>query len=157
MDVTEEEWLTTGQAAKIAARDIRTIRRWIDTAQLKARISPGGHRQVALSSLLAIQQPAGDRRRRTRRGGPLITPLDCLADWADLTLDWSGWKPPAATTRRDLDALIDHIDDVRRSLDDARATALEAALQPTAAGEGSEILDWLKDLPTTRPRTSDTA
>ena len=156
MDVTEEEWLTTGQAAKVASRDIRTIRRWTDTGQLKARISPGGHRQVALSSLLALQQPAEARKRHKRRGGPLVTPLDCLVDWADVTLDWRGWTPPAGTPRRDLDALIDHIDDLRRSLDEVRAEALRAATRSAAVGEGSEALNWLKTLPSTRPRKKDT-
>jgi hypothetical protein len=154
MDVIEEEWLTTGQAAKVASRDIRTIRRWTDAGQLKARISPGGHRQVALSSLLALQQPAEARRRQQRRGGPLVTPLDCLDDWADVTLDWTGWTPPVRTSQRDLDALIDHIDDVRRSLDAVRKAALEAATRSAAVGEGSEVLDWLKTLPSTRPLTT---
>lgn len=153
MDVSEEEWLTTGQAAKIAARDIRTIRRWIDDGQLKARVSPGGHRQVALSSLIALQQPAQARRRRARRGGPLVTPLDCLDEWADLTLDWSGWKPPAGTPVGQLDELIGHIDDIRRSLDDAREAALKATAE-SPAGEGSEVLDWLKTLPSGRSRTT---
>ena len=157
MDVTEEEWLTTGQAAKVASRDIRTIRRWTDTGQLKARISPGGHRQVALSSLLALQQPAEARRRQQRRGGPLVTPLDCLGDWADVTLDWTGWTPPLGTPQRNLDALMDHLDDVRRSLDAVREAALQAATRSAAIGEGSEVLDWLKTLPGTRPLRAEPA
>ena len=146
MDVTSEEWLTTGQAARIAGRDIRTIRRWMDEGLVNGRVSPGGHRQVALSSLLEAQQPARARGRRRRRGQAQISPLDCLAEWSDTTLDWSGWRPAPTVTAGTLRELISHIDDVRGALDRVHGTVTDAVKDAPA---GEDILGWLKTLPVT--------
>lgn len=146
MDVVGEEWLTTGQAAKIASRDIRTVRRWIDNGQLKARVSPGGHRQVALSSLVKLHQPARARRRLPRRGAAVADPVISLGEWADLTLDWDGWRPPQELAPQHLDRLIEHIDEVSRCLDELRRAALDA-VEATPPQRSSEFDDWLNSLP----------
>lgn len=149
MDVTQEEWLTTGQAAKIAARDIRTIRRWIDEGRLKARISPGGHRQIALSSLVEIQRPASRRTApRRRRGGGRVLPPECLPQWADVIIDWPGWTPAVTTSSNQLRDMVDQIDDVHNALTVAREAllqVLDASSRPEEGG--TSVLDWLRSLP----------
>lgn len=157
MNVSEEEWLTTGQAAKIAARDIRTIRRWAEEGRLKARVSPGGHRQIALSSLLAVQQPA--RRtlanKGTRRRGRALLPDECLALWADATLDWPGWRPAKRLEIGELRELLDRADDVRRSLGEV-IEVLEDAIgaAPSEAAGDRPVLEWLSSFPTSTNRES---
>lgn len=146
MDVVGEEWLTTGQAAKIASRDIRTVRRWIDEGRLKARVSPGGHRQVALTSLLNLQQPARSRRRRPRRGTAIADPVSAIGEWADITLDWDLWSPPPGLTRQQIANLVEHIDEVTRCLEELRNTATEH-LDASAPERSSDFDDWLNSLP----------
>jgi hypothetical protein len=148
MDVHEEEWLTTGQAAKVAARDIRTIRRWVEEGRLKARVSPGGHRQIALSSLLEAQRPTRGSSRRRRRGQGRVLPSECLDTWADVAADWATWRPPPTTGDAALREMIGQVEDVRQALDDvyeALADALTAS--PPEALEKQGVLDWLRTMP----------
>lgn len=49
-----EEWLTTGQAARLAGTHVDTIRRWCDRGDLRAWRTPGGQRRIRRSDLAAI-------------------------------------------------------------------------------------------------------
>ena len=151
MDVHEEEWLTTGQAAKVAARDIRTIRRWVEEGRLKARVSPGGHRQIALSSLLEAQQPTrGSSRRRRRRGQGRVLPSECLDAWADVAADWGTWRPPPTTGEAALREMIGWVEDVRQALDDVYEALADAlTTSPEESPEQQGVLDWLRTMPST--------
>ena len=149
MEVTEEEWLTTGQAAKVAARDIRTVRRWVDEGRLKARVSPYGHRQIALSSLLDVQRPTrGKTPRSRRRGQGRVFPPDCLEQWAETTLDWDDWRPQPLATEAVLHDLLNATEDLEKALGMVRVVLVEAlASRPISPEGGGEVLDWLRTIP----------
>jgi hypothetical protein len=103
VDVTEETWLTTGEAARIANRDPRTVRTWADSGILRCRWSPGGHRQIALSSLLSAQQP---HRRPTNTRTPTISPDEALPQWTTTGAGWCGWEPGRHATTTELESLL---------------------------------------------------
>jgi hypothetical protein len=113
--VIEETWLTTGEAAKIAYRDIRTVRRWADTGIIRSRISPGGHRQIALSTLLQAQ-PAPGRRISSR--APSVPPDEALPQWAAVAGEWCVWKPNPTDSEALLETLLAHVRDLGESLRD---------------------------------------
>lgn len=112
----EERWLNVGEAARWSGRDPSTIRRWADEGKVLARRSPGGHRQIALSSLIG-----GHDRPIT--GGPITggdasaPPHHVLAKWAAVTEGWVGWSPPQHLSDDDLAELQVTVADVRRALD----------------------------------------
>jgi hypothetical protein len=152
MDVREEEWLTTGQAAKVLHRDIRTVRRWVDEGWLRCRVSPGGHRQIALSSALSAQRPTKATAARRRKGTSRQWPPDCLGSWAAEATDWDRWAPPPtmdASTLQDLRGSLLELQDRLAEVDEALTTALvarpELPSEPTTDGPG--VLDWLRALP----------
>ena len=149
MEVSEEEWLTTGQAAKVASRDIRTIRRWVEEGRLKARVSPYGHRQIALSSLLEVQRPTQHKAHRTRRRGQgRILPPDCIEQWAETTLDWAEWRPQPLTSQAVLHDLLNAAEDLERALGVVRDVLAEAlANGPSISEDRGEVLDWLRTMP----------
>jgi hypothetical protein len=143
MDVVEETWLTTGEAAKIAYRDIRTVRRWADTGIIRSRISPGGHRQIALSALLQAQ-PAP--RRRTTSRAPTVPPEEALPQWAAVAAEWYGWKPNARDSGRDLESLLTTARDLSESLRDIEE-ALQAEFHARDHTEANRQGVWLGGLP----------
>ena len=114
MDVVEETWLTTGEAAKVASRDPRTIRSWADNGIIRSRTSPGGHRQIALSSLLQAQ-PGPGKRRSTR--APVADPDEVLGKWAEVAGEWVGWHPGPTDAESVLESVIVSVADLRSALD----------------------------------------
>ena len=147
MDVSEETWLTTGEAAKIAYRDIRTVRRWADTGIIRSRISPGGHRQIAQSSLLQAQ-PAPGRRARSR--APTMSPDEALPQWAAVAADWYGWSPDLRDASRNLESLLINARDLAASIRDVEH-AIHSELRHRDDTEVGEISTWTSSaMPATR-------
>jgi len=120
LDVTEETWLTVGQASKIAQRDPRTIRSWADNGIIRARVSPGGHRQIPLSDLLAAQPTQRRSPSATTRAVP---PADVIPNWADVAAAWYG---PDAVSRMSAAALEDLVLRLRQLQDDLAALESDA-------------------------------
>ena len=107
-------WLSTGEAAKRAGRDKRTIRRWADNGQVVCRKTPSGHRQIAASSLDAVLN-AG------RGSGGVASPLAgrlMLERWAAEAGTMGEWVPPRKTSQASLFALQRCVAAVRRTLDE---------------------------------------
>jgi hypothetical protein len=147
VDVSDETWLTTGEAAKIAYRDIRTVRRWADTGIIRSRTSPGGHRQIALSSLLQAQPPPG---QRARSRAPTISPDEALPQWAAAAADWYGWSPDLHDSSRNLESLIINAQDLAASIRDVQQ-AIHSELRHRDETAAVEISTWTS---TAMPATS---
>jgi hypothetical protein len=130
MDVQEETWLTTGEAARIAARDNRTIRRWAQAGIITCRVSPGGWRQIALSSLLRAQ-PAPNKARNGR--APIAPPDDTIAQWAQVVDDWYAWRPPPAMSTPALEALLVASREVNTAMTGIEASVLQELRRRDAA------------------------
>ncbi len=122
MYVEEETWLTTGAAAQLASRDIRTIRRWADAGVVRCRVSPGGRRQVALSSLLDAQPPPN--QARTHRAPP-TSPVDTIGRWAQVLDDWYGWQPTRTVSTSALESLLLETREVTASMRSIEASVLD--------------------------------
>jgi hypothetical protein len=133
MDVQEETWLTTGEAARIAARDNRTIRRWAQAGILTCRVSPGGWRQIALSSLLRAQ-PATNKPRRD--GSPVAPPDDTIGQWAQVVDDWYGWRPPHTMATTALEELLVASREVNTAMARLEASVLQELRRRDAAHTG---------------------
>ncbi len=134
--MAEETWLTVGEAAKLASRDPRTIRTWADRGIVRCRISPGGHRQLALSSLLQAQPTPG--RRHTARAR-VAEPDELLPLWAQTTAEWYGWQPRPTTPDHRLESMLMHIGDIRSGLDDIERSLRREFLQrDNAAGQHND-------------------
>lgn len=115
-----ERWVRIREAARIASVDPRTIRRWADTGRIRARLTPGGHRQVSVEGLGQAYSPA-DRSRRTAGEVAEVDPSVALSEWAASAALWRFWRVPR---RLGEDALVElrlDVDSVRRSLGDLEA------------------------------------
>jgi len=117
-----DHWLTVREAARRASVDPRTIRRWADTGQLRARRTPGGHRQISLSGL-------GDAYSASSKK-PLVSPSPvdppaAIPQWAAQAAMWHFWTPPRRLTDDELTELRLDVDACRRALDDVRAALTE--------------------------------
>jgi len=60
MTPTQQETLTTIEAAKLLHASVRTIQLWVEDGRLKAWKTPGGHRRVLRSS---VEEMLSDRHR----------------------------------------------------------------------------------------------
>lgn len=69
---SQEEWLTTSEAAEHLGVHPSTLRRWADDGDLPVMLTPGGHRRFALSDLRAFSN--------RRRGGLHGTSIETV--WA---------------------------------------------------------------------------
>ncbi len=68
-----DEWLTVSQAAAILGVGTATVRRWTASGQLRAFVTPGGHRRYRRMDVLAL---AG-----TGRPGVTVTADDLRKIW----------------------------------------------------------------------------
>ena len=111
-----DRWLSVREAARRASVDPRTIRRWADTGRIRARRTPGGHRQISLSGL-------GNAYSATSRKPPPALDLDpptAVPQWAAQATVWHSWHPPQRLTEDDLMDLRLDIDACHRALDDIK-------------------------------------
>lgn len=55
-----EEWLTTGQAAKLLSVSISTVARYVEQGKLRARRLPSGHLRIPRSSVERYLRELGE-------------------------------------------------------------------------------------------------
>lgn len=123
-----EEWITVGQASRIAQVDPSTIRRWTDRGRVRGRVSPGGTRQVSLRSLKAAFERATAAKQhevsaRTGDPGPdpmveAADPYSALVYLAEASPQWRSWTPDRRSSSSRLDALLRAATQVRDAIDD---------------------------------------
>src|SRR3954452_12746488 len=101
LGIATDRWVRIREAARIASVDPRTIRRWADTGRIRARLTPGGHRQVSVEGLGQAYSPA-DRSRRTAGDVAEVDPSVAVPEWAASAALWRSWRAPR---RLDDDAL----------------------------------------------------
>jgi excisionase family DNA binding protein len=116
----EDDWMRVGAAARLAGVDARTIRRWADRGRIRARVTPGGTRQVSRASVRAAFEQETTARRQGLGGfsptGERATPEVTVLYLAEAAKTWSGWTPRHLSEARCW-ALLDAV----RSLLDALA------------------------------------
>lgn len=108
--IDDDTWVSVTTAAKEARVDQRTIRRWADERRVRARVTPGGTRQISLQSLRSgFERETAARRSRNglsadvERAAPDVAIL-YLARAADT---WGGWKPRSIRTEAKCFALLE--------------------------------------------------
>lgn len=128
-----EQWGTVSEAARRAAVDPDTIRRWVDNGSIRALRTPGGHRRIDL----------GDLERYLRRGRrdadySRVDPIEA-AQHLELVLDHQrGWQPTERHSDDDL-ALARHtIERLRVALDRLEAVCTDTLHQRDRAA----VRDW---------------
>ncbi len=110
-----ERWVSVREAARVAAVDPRTIRRWADTGRIRARRTPGGHRQISVSGLGAAYSAT------THKPGHAADdrdPAEVIPDWAATSPMWAHWRPPRRLSDDDLASLRLDIASCHRALDE---------------------------------------
>jgi len=115
-----DQWLSVREAARRAAVDPRTIRRWADTGQIRGRRTPGGHRQISLNGLGTAYSSAG---RRPATEAIDLDPVVEIPRWAAQAAFWALWQPTRRQSDDELAELRIDIDACRRAL-----TAIEIAI-----------------------------
>ncbi len=120
-----ERWVTVREAARVAAVDPRTIRRWADTGQIRGRRTPGGHRQISLRGLNAAY--SSTTRRPEPPAGTNRDPSEVIPEWAASAPLWAHWRPPRRLSDDDLASLCLDIAICRRGIDEVE-DALTAEL-----------------------------
>ncbi len=113
-----ERWVTVREAARLAAVDPRTIRRWADTGRVRGRRTPGGHRQISVTGLDAAYTPAASRGAEATA---VRDPADAIPAWANSAVLWLDWRPPRRLSDDDLATLREDIRQCRRALDEVEA------------------------------------
>lgn len=76
--------LTTREAADRLGVSLRTIQLWVDGGKLKAGVTPGGHRRIRLSDVLALADKCGIIQPDAKPAKPLPTSVLGAAKIADL-------------------------------------------------------------------------
>lgn len=133
-----DQWLSVREAARRAAVDPRTIRRWADTGQIRARRTPGGHRQISLSGLGTAYSSAG---RRPATEAVDLDPVLEIPRWGSQAAFWTLWQPTRRHTDDELSELRVDIDDCRRALS-AIEIAISAELRRRDDAATSSDEDW---------------
>jgi hypothetical protein len=117
LGIETERWVRIREAARIASVDPRTIRRWADTGRIRARVTPGGHRQVSVEGLGQAYKPA-QRSARAGRNPSEVDPDDAIPDWAGTAALWRSWRPGGRLSDDALAELRLDVESLRRSLAD---------------------------------------
>lgn len=116
-----ERWLSVREAARRASVDPRTIRRWADIGQIRARRTPGGHRQISLSGL-------ADAYGARSKGTPSpvsVDPPTAVPQWTAQAALWHLWTPPRRMSDDELTELRLDVEACDRALQDLRAVIAE--------------------------------
>lgn len=122
----DEAWLSVGQAARIAQVDPSTIRRWADRQLVLARVTPGGTRQIARSSLKTGFDRETSARVVVSNGGASGAgpdPYTAVVHLARSGGSWRGWRPNVLDTerleelRQAIDTLEDNLADIADAID----------------------------------------
>lgn len=130
-----ERWLSVREAARRAAVDPRTIRRWADTGQIRARRTPGGHRQISLSGLAdAYAVPS----RRAVSPSVTVDPPVAVPQWTAQAALWHLWTPPRRMTDDELTELRLDVEACARSLQDLRMVIAEELRRRDEAASSTE-------------------
>jgi len=111
-----ERWVSVREAARAAAVDPRTIRRWADTGRIRGRRTPGGHRQISLDGLNGAY--SSTVHRSNPPAGTNRDPSEIIPDWAASVPLWAHWHPPRRLSDDDLESLRLDVAACRRGLDD---------------------------------------
>jgi hypothetical protein len=148
-EVGEPAWLQPLRPDRVL---IETTRRTAaslsaDPGIIRSRTSPGGHRQIALSSLLQAQPPPG---QRVRSRAPTIPPDEALPQWAAAAADWYGWSPNLHDSSRNLESLLINAQDLAAAIRDVQQ-AIHSELHHRDESEVVEISTWTS---TAMPATS---
>lgn len=135
-----DRWVPVREAARIAGVDPRTIRRWADSGQIMARLTPGGHRQISLAGLGASYSSA----QRVGSDTPIdVEPDAALPEWTASAALWHLWRPPrrlsdddVARLRLDAEQLVRILTELRETLtgDLAERDRRAEAASPTYGG-----------------------
>lgn len=111
-----DRWLSVREAARRASVDPRTIRRWADIGQIRARRTPGGHRQISLSGLAdAYSAP-----RKDPSPSVSVDPATAVPQWTAQVALWHLWTPPRRITDDELTDLRLDVEACERALQDLR-------------------------------------
>lgn len=132
-----ERWLSVREAARRASVDPRTIRRWADIGQIRARRTPGGHRQISLSGLAdAYAAPS-----RSAPSTPVsVDPSTAVPQWTEQAALWHLWTPPRRMTDDELAELRLDVEACDRALQDLRMVISEELRRRDEAAASTD--DW---------------
>lgn len=133
-----DQWLSVREAARRAAVDPRTIRRWADTGRIRARWTPGGHRQISLNGLGTAYSSAG---RHPAREAVDLDPVVEIPRWANQSALWALWQPTRRQSDDELCELRIDIDACRRAVA-AIEIAISAELRRRDDAATSSDDDW---------------
>jgi hypothetical protein len=126
--IDDDVWIGVGEAARLARVDPSSVRRWADDGKVRARVTPGGTRQISRASLRAgfQRETAASRgpaeRKRSITIGPdpaaeHVPPESALPYLAAAASDWSRWTPRHLSRAR-LEQLQEAVVSLRSALDD---------------------------------------
>ena len=126
--IDDDTWMGVGEAARMARVDPSTVRRWADSGRVRARVTPGGTRQISRSSLRSGYERETVARRtanatgKSPRSGPdpagEHTPPETAVPYLAAAAEtWSRWTPRHLSARR-LEQLSHAIAGLRDALDD---------------------------------------
>lgn len=133
--LNDEHWVGIGAAAREASVDPSTMRRWADAGKVRARVTPGGTRQISMTSLqsgyrreTAARRSPGPRKRRETVGpvpdaehAPPETAIPYLAASAE---SWSRWTPHRLPSAR-IEALLRDVVTLRDALADIEGVLVD--------------------------------
>jgi excisionase family DNA binding protein len=91
--VTEPDWLTLGQAAKVLGVAQSTIRKWSDVGRLPAFYTPGGHRRYRRGDLEAFLQRSASPGRGDSAGPTIliVDDDDRIREFVRVNLEMEGY------------------------------------------------------------------
>ena len=122
----KRDWLGVGDAARQAAVDASTIRRWADNGTVVARRLPGGHRQISQESL--------DQRLTPITGNPkAVTAVSArqlevmLAHWTADSEALTSWDRTSVDEATPCEAMMASVESLIRVLSDVRDDLAEQA------------------------------
>ena len=80
-----KDYLTTTSAARMAGVGASSIKRWADDGKLRTVRTPGGHRRLIRSDLVAFLTNPESRNTEGHAAAPLIDKVG--TEWADAILN----------------------------------------------------------------------